>query len=257
MRPMTDAVLARVSPRRYASGERRLDGPGERSREQVEPRDQSLARLRRVRRSRRSAVSRLPALITCADASHHRSTRERRASPSAGRALVSGSSAEVGARRSVAAAARWSGWRKEPGPVTQPIEMASGDTPVPGHARRRSTGRRPLPSSVGRDRRGGARQGLPCGHAKTRLGETVTEKLGVRAGELRGHRNGAREVCVPVLPRGVVAAPPAGGDREGSSPVKGSSRPSSSPSRSIISRCIGSSRSSRGQNHLSGSKLCD
>ena len=36
MRPMTDAVLARVSPRRYASGERRLDGRGKTPSELVE-----------------------------------------------------------------------------------------------------------------------------------------------------------------------------------------------------------------------------
>lgn len=34
----------------------------------------------------------------------------------------------------------------EPGPVTEPVEMDSGETPVRGHTRRRPTGRRPLPA---------------------------------------------------------------------------------------------------------------
>jgi transposase len=69
----------------------------------------------------------------------------------------------------------------EPGAVTEPIEMDSGDTPVRGHARRRPTGRRPLPTHLPRQR---VEIDVPdrdkhcaCGHLKTRLGESVTEKL--------------------------------------------------------------------------------
>ena len=40
----------------------------------------------------------------------------------------------------------------EPGPVTEPIEMDSGETPVREHARRRPTGRRPLPAHLPRRR---------------------------------------------------------------------------------------------------------
>src|SRR6266851_4627559 len=40
----------------------------------------------------------------------------------------------------------------EPGPVTEPIEMDSGDTPVRAHERRRPTGRRPLPAHLPRRR---------------------------------------------------------------------------------------------------------
>jgi hypothetical protein len=40
----------------------------------------------------------------------------------------------------------------EPGAVTEPIEMYSGDTPVRGHTRRRPTGRRPLPGHLPRRR---------------------------------------------------------------------------------------------------------
>src|ERR1700687_1057194 len=36
----------------------------------------------------------------------------------------------------------------EPGLVSEPLEMDSGETPVRGHARRRPTGRRPVPSHL-------------------------------------------------------------------------------------------------------------
>src|SRR5947207_5289170 len=69
----------------------------------------------------------------------------------------------------------------EPGPVTEPIEMDSGETPVRGHQPRRPTGRRPLPADLPRQR---VEIDLPdadrvcaCGHAKTRIGESVSEKL--------------------------------------------------------------------------------
>lgn len=69
----------------------------------------------------------------------------------------------------------------EPGPVTDPIEMDSGDTPVRGHARRRPTGRRPLPGHLPRRRVEldvpDADKQCACGHAKRRIGESVAEKL--------------------------------------------------------------------------------
>jgi transposase/uncharacterized coiled-coil protein SlyX len=69
----------------------------------------------------------------------------------------------------------------EPGPVTEPIEMDSGETPVGGHTRRRPTGRRPLPAHLPRRRVEvdvvDAEKTCPCGHARTRIGETVTSKL--------------------------------------------------------------------------------
>jgi uncharacterized coiled-coil protein SlyX len=40
----------------------------------------------------------------------------------------------------------------EPGPVTEPVEMDSGEAPVRGHTRRRPTGRRPLPAHLPRRR---------------------------------------------------------------------------------------------------------
>src|SRR5437667_3299434 len=40
----------------------------------------------------------------------------------------------------------------ERGPITEPVEMDSGETPVRGHSRRRPTGRRPLPAHLPRRR---------------------------------------------------------------------------------------------------------
>ena len=69
----------------------------------------------------------------------------------------------------------------EPGPVTEPIEMDSGDTPVRAHERRRPTGRRPLPTHLPRRRVeidvAEADKQCPCGYAKTRIGDALSEKL--------------------------------------------------------------------------------
>ena len=65
----------------------------------------------------------------------------------------------------------------EPGPVPEPLEMDSGETPVRGHARRRPTGRRPLPAHLPRRRVAidvpDTHKMCACGHARTRIGETV------------------------------------------------------------------------------------
>lgn len=69
----------------------------------------------------------------------------------------------------------------EPGAVTEPVEMDSGETPVQGHARRKPSGRRPLPAHLPRRRVeidvSDAEKQCACGHARTRIGEAVTEKL--------------------------------------------------------------------------------
>src|ERR1700724_3562104 len=69
----------------------------------------------------------------------------------------------------------------EPGPVSEPVEMDSGETPVRGHARRRPTGCRPLPSHLPRQRVevdvADADKQCACGHRKTRISESVSEKL--------------------------------------------------------------------------------
>ncbi len=69
----------------------------------------------------------------------------------------------------------------ERGPVTEPVEMDSGETPVRGHTRRRPTGRRPLPAHLPRRRVeidiADAEKHCACGHTRTRIGEEVSEKL--------------------------------------------------------------------------------
>ncbi|HEY6360972.1 MAG TPA: IS66 family transposase [Vicinamibacterales bacterium] len=69
----------------------------------------------------------------------------------------------------------------ERGPITEPVEMDSGETPVRGHTRRRPTGRRPLPAHLPRRRIEidivEADKQCPCGGIRTRIGEDVAEKL--------------------------------------------------------------------------------
>jgi transposase len=69
----------------------------------------------------------------------------------------------------------------ERGPLTEPVEMDSGETPVRGHTRRRPTGRRPLPAHLPRRRveidLADVDKQCPCGHTRTRIGEDVSEKL--------------------------------------------------------------------------------
>jgi transposase len=69
----------------------------------------------------------------------------------------------------------------EPGDVTTPVEMDSGETPVRAHRRKRPTGRRPLPPHLPRqvvlvDVPESEKQ-CGCGRQKERIGEDVTEKL--------------------------------------------------------------------------------
>lgn len=69
----------------------------------------------------------------------------------------------------------------EPGPVTEPIEMDSAETPVRGHTRRRPPGRRPLPAHLPRRRveldLSDAEKHCACGQVKMRIGESIAEKL--------------------------------------------------------------------------------
>lgn len=69
----------------------------------------------------------------------------------------------------------------ERGPLTDPVEMDSGETPVRGHTRRKSTGRRPLPTHLPRRRVeidiSEVEEQCACGHQRTRIGEEVSEKL--------------------------------------------------------------------------------
>jgi transposase len=99
----------------------------------------------------------------------------------------------------------------EPGPVTQPVEMDSGETPVRGHQRRRPTGRRPLPAHLPRQR---VEIDLPdadkmcaCGHAKTRIGESVSEKLEYEPASFVVIETVRGKYACPHCHEGVVEAP--------------------------------------------------
>jgi transposase len=102
----------------------------------------------------------------------------------------------------------------EPGAVTEPIEMDSGETPVRGHARQRPTGRRPLPAHLARRRVevdvAEADKVCACGHAKTRIGESVSEKLEYAPASFVVIETARAKYACPHCHDGVVeaAAPP-------------------------------------------------
>lgn len=99
----------------------------------------------------------------------------------------------------------------EPGAVTEPIEMDSGDTPVRGHTRRRPTGRRPLPGHLPRRRLEidvpDADQHCACGARKTRIGESVTEKLEYEPASFVVVETVRAKYACPDCHDGVVEAP--------------------------------------------------
>jgi transposase len=100
----------------------------------------------------------------------------------------------------------------EPGPVTEPVEMDSGERP--GRSKRRvarPTGRRLLPTALPRER---VEIDLPeadkicaCGHLKTRIGETVSEKLEYVPASLRVIELARFKYACPQCHEGVAAAP--------------------------------------------------
>lgn len=99
----------------------------------------------------------------------------------------------------------------EPGVVTEPIEMDSGETPVRGHARRRATGRRPLPLSLPRHRVeidvADADKHCACGADKTRIGEAVSEKLEYTPASFSVIVTARAKYACPRCHDGVVEAP--------------------------------------------------
>jgi transposase len=99
----------------------------------------------------------------------------------------------------------------EPGPVTEPIEMDSGETPVRGHTRRRPTGRRPLPAHLPRHRVKidvpEAEKQCACGHTKTRIGESVSEKLEYQPASFVVIETVRAKYACPHCHDGVVEAP--------------------------------------------------
>lgn len=99
----------------------------------------------------------------------------------------------------------------EPGAVTEPIEMDSGETPVRGHQRQRPTGRRPLPAHLARRRVdidvADADKVCACGHPKTRIGESVSEKLEYAPASFVVIETARAKYACPYCHDGVVEAP--------------------------------------------------
>src|SRR5215510_9475274 len=99
----------------------------------------------------------------------------------------------------------------ERGPVTEPVEMDSGETPVRGHARRRPTGRRPLPAHLPRRRVEidvtDAEKQCACGHTRTRIGEDVSEKLEYEPASFVVIETVRPKYACPHCHEGVVEAP--------------------------------------------------
>jgi transposase len=99
----------------------------------------------------------------------------------------------------------------EPGAVTEPLEMDSGETPVRGHARRRPTGRRPLPASLPRHRVdvdvAEADKHCACGTDKTRIGESTSEKLEYTPASFSVIVTARAKYACPRCHDGVVEAP--------------------------------------------------
>jgi transposase len=103
----------------------------------------------------------------------------------------------------------------EPGAVTEPIEMDSGETPVQGYVRRtKPSGSRPLPAHLPRRRVeidvSEAEKACPCGHARVRMGEAVTEKLEYEPASFVVVETARAKYACPSCHTGVVeaAAPP-------------------------------------------------
>jgi transposase len=99
----------------------------------------------------------------------------------------------------------------ERGPITEPVEMDSGETPVRGHTRRKPTGRRPLPAHLPRRRVeidvSEAEKQCGCGHQRTRIGEDVSEKLEYEPARFVVIETVRPKYACPHCHEGVVAAP--------------------------------------------------
>jgi transposase len=100
----------------------------------------------------------------------------------------------------------------EPAPTsTAPTETDSGERPGPVRARRRPTGRRPLPASLPRERVeldvAEAEKTCACGTAKTRIGEAVSEKLDYLPARLKVVVLARAKYACPRCHDGVVEAP--------------------------------------------------
>lgn len=99
----------------------------------------------------------------------------------------------------------------EPGPITEPVEMDSGETPVRSHSRRRPTGRRPLPTHLPRRRVeidiADADKQCACGHTRTRIGEDISERLEYEPASFVVIETVRPKYACPHCHEGVVEAP--------------------------------------------------
>ncbi|HEV3214090.1 MAG TPA: IS66 family transposase [Vicinamibacterales bacterium] len=99
----------------------------------------------------------------------------------------------------------------EPGPVSEPVEMDSGERPGRPRRRGRPTGRRLLPTQLPRQRIEidvpDAEKICACGQLKTRIGEAVSEKLEYVPASLRVIETARLKYACPRCHEGVVEAP--------------------------------------------------
>lgn len=99
----------------------------------------------------------------------------------------------------------------EPGPVSEPVEMDSGERPGRPRRRGRPTGRRPLPAHLPRQRVEidvpDAGKVCACGQPKTCIGESVSEKLEYVPASLRVIETARLKYACPRCHDGVVEAP--------------------------------------------------
>jgi transposase len=99
----------------------------------------------------------------------------------------------------------------EPGPVTEPIEMDSGETPVRGHVRRQAHGRQILPSGLPREvitvDVPDTAKTCGCGTRKVVIGTIDSEKLDYVPASLRIRQTSRLKYACPVCHDGVVEAP--------------------------------------------------
>jgi transposase len=99
----------------------------------------------------------------------------------------------------------------EPGPVTEPIEMDSGETPVRGHVRRRPHGRQVLPADLPREvitcDVPEVEKTCACGQRKVVIGSVDTEKLDYVPASFRVLQTSRLKYACPACHDGVTIAP--------------------------------------------------
>lgn len=130
----------------------------------------------------------------------------------------------------------------EPGPVTEPIEMDSGETPVRAHGRRRPRGRQPLPPHLPREVEvidlAEADKVCGCGQQKVPIGAATAEKLEYVPASFFVRETQRLKYACPHCHDGVVEAPARLKRSRSRWLAKACSPMSSSRRTPIICRCI-------------------